>query len=573
VSEPTESGSTPVAGTAEDSVEGPQDRHKGLLRRSGVMAVGTVFSRTSGMVRSLLLTAAIGTGVFSGSFQLANVIPTSVYFLIAGGAINTIFVPQLVRAMKRDADGGEAFGQRLLTLTIVVLLLMSVAAVFAAPLLIRIWASKDLLLPENRPYYDLAVAIARWCLPQIFFYGLYTIVGQVLNARGRFGPMMWAPLLNNVISMGVFVAFMVVGNGPYIDKVTNSDVVLLGLGSTVGIAAQALCLLPLLKGVGFRLRLRFDLRGHGLTRSARLAGWSLGFVLVNQLWFVLVSRVTTGAQAQATSQGLAEGIGLTPYMSAFLILQVPHSIVTVSLVTALLPTLSSLAVEGRLREVAIDVAQALRTTAVFLAPAAAVFFTLGPLITEAVFANGNTNAADARYIGLVLAAQAPALLFFSSHYVTLRAFYSVEDQRTPVFVQVFVVAVSGGLAVAFYQTLPLAWKTLGVGIAFAVGYLFGFVVNLLILRPRLAGGLGIRSLAWHYLRTIASAAVAGALGWLCVQVLRPEFPEGRLGMLVLGGIGGTIIAAAYVVIAKLLHLGEIDQMIAMVTRRLRRTTS
>ena len=185
------------------------------------MAVGTVFSRTSGTVRALLLTAAIGTGVFSGSFQLANVIPTSVYFLIAGGAINTIFVPQLVRAMKRDADGGDAFGQRLLTLTIVVLLLMTIAAVFAAPLLIRIWASKDLLLPENRPYYDLAVAIARWCLPQIFFYGLYTILGQILNARGRFGPMMWAPLLNNVISMVVFVAFMVVGHGPYIDKVTN----------------------------------------------------------------------------------------------------------------------------------------------------------------------------------------------------------------------------------------------------------------------------------------------------------------------------------------------------------------
>ena len=548
----------------------PQSRHSGLLRRSAVMAVGTVFSRASGSVRSLLLTAAIGTGVFSGSFQLANVIPTSVYFLIAGGAINTIFVPQLVRAMKRDADGGDAFGQRLLTLTVVILLMMTIAAVFAAPLLIRVWASNDLLRPENRPYYDLAVAMARWCLPQIFFYGLYTILGQILNARGRFGPMMWAPLLNNIISMVVFAAFMVVGHGPFIDKVTDFDVMLLGLGSTIGIAAQALCLVPLLKGVGFPLLLRFDLRGKGLTRSARMAGWSLGFVLVNQLWFVLVTRITTGAQAQATSQGLTEGIGITPYMSAFLIFQVPHSIVTVSLVTALLPALSSLAAEGRMREVAIDLAQALRTTVVALAPAAAVYFALGPLLTEAVFANGNTTAGDARYIGLVLAAQAPALLFFSSHYVTLRAFYSVEDTRTPVFVQLVIVAISGGFALFFYEALPLFWKTLGVGIAFSIGYLAGFVLNLLILRRRLVGGLGMRSLAWHYLRTTVAAGGAGALGWLSAWLLRPALPDSRLSVLLLGLIGSAVVAVAYVGLAKVLRLREINQMLAIVGRRIRR---
>jgi putative peptidoglycan lipid II flippase len=556
--------------TATGVADEPQSRHTGLLRRSAVMAVGTVFSRASGSVRSLLLTAAIGTGVFSGSFQLANVIPTSVYFLIAGGAINTIFVPQLVRAMKRDEDGGDAFGQRLLTLTVVILLLMTVAAVFAAPLLIRIWASNDLLRPENRPYYDLAVALARWCLPQIFFYGLYTILGQILNARGRFGPMMWAPLLNNIISMVVFAAFMVVGHGPFVDKVTGSDITLLGLGSTIGIAAQALCLIPLLKGVGFPLLLRFDLRGKGLTKSARMAGWSLGFVLVNQLWFVLVTRITTGAQAQATSQGLTEGIGITPYMSAFLIFQVPHSIVTVSLVTALLPALSTLAAEGRMREVAVDLAQALRTTVVTLAPAAAVYFALGPLLTQAVFANGNTTTADARYIGLVLAAQAPALLFFSSHYVTLRAFYSVEDTRTPVFVQLVIVAVSGAFAFFFYETLPLFWKTLGVGIAFSIGYLAGFALNLLILRRRLVGGLAMRSLAWHYLRTAFAAAAAGAVGWLTAWLLRPVLPPGRLSVLVMGLVGSAVVGVVYIGLAKLLRLREIDQMLAMITRRLRR---
>jgi putative peptidoglycan lipid II flippase len=361
-----------------------------------------------------------------------------------------------------------------------------------------------------------------------------------------------------------------VGHGPFIDKVTDFDVMLLGLGSTIGIAAQALCLLPLLKGVGFKLRLRFDLRGKGLMRSARMAGWSLGFVLVNQLWFLLVTRITTGAQAQATSQGITEGIGLTPYMSAFLIFQVPHSIVTVSLVTALLPALSSLAAEGRMREVAIDLTQALRTTVVTIAPAAAVFFALGPLLTEAVFANGNTTTADARYIGLVLAAQAPALLFFSSHYVTLRAFYSVEDTRTPVFVQLVIVAVSGGLAFFFYETLPLSWKTLGVGIAFSTGYLVGLAVNLLILKRRLVGGLAMRPLAWHYLRTTLAAGAAGALGWGSARLLRLVLADSRLSVLIMGLVGSAVVAVTYVGLAKAVRLREIDEMLAMVNRRFRR---
>jgi putative peptidoglycan lipid II flippase len=223
-----------------------------------------------------------------------------------------------------------------------------------------------------------------------------------------------------------------------------------------------------------------------------------------------------------------------------------------------------------MREVAVDLAQALRTTVVTLAPAAAVYFALGPLLTEAVFANGNTTTADARYIGYVLAAQAPALLFFSSHYVTLRAFYAVEDTRTPVFVQLVIVAVSGGSAFFFYETLPLFWKTLGVGIAFSIGYLAGFALNLLILRRRLSGGLEMRPLAWHYLRTVVAGVAAGGLGWLTARLVRPLLPADRLSLLLLGLAAGAVVAVAYVGLAKLLRLHEIDQMIAMVLRRLRR---
>jgi hypothetical protein len=174
-----------------------------LLRSSAVMAAGTLVSRVLGFVRAILLTGLLGvTGALAAdTFATANTVPNNVYNLIAGGLLNAVLVPQIARAARHD-DGGQAFLDRLLTVALAALALVTVLVVALAPLVPAIFDDGK----WDAPTRALAVAFAFWCLPQVFFYGLYTVLGQVLNARGRFGAYMWAPVLNNIVAIGGIVA-------------------------------------------------------------------------------------------------------------------------------------------------------------------------------------------------------------------------------------------------------------------------------------------------------------------------------------------------------------------------------
>lgn len=531
-----------------------------LLRNSAVMAAATTVSRLSGFVKTLVMIAAIGTALFGDAFNVANTVPTSVYILVAGGALNSVFMPQLVRTMKRDPDGGEAFAQRLLTLVAAVLAVVAVIAVIAAPWIIRAYASDRLLDPVNRPYYDLSVQLARYCLPQIFFSGIYVVLGQVLNARDRFGPMMWAPLLNNVVAIAVFGTFMLIGGTADVARVTPAQVALLGIGSTVGIVAQALCLVPVLRSVGFRFRFRFDLRGQGLSTSVRLAVWTIGFVLINQAWLLVASRITTGAAADAKALGQAAGIGYTTYLTAYLIFQLPHSVVVVSLVTALLPQLSRAAAARDFAAMRGDFSETLRIALVSLAPAAAVFLAVGPRFTEALY--GST------FIGYVLMAFGPGLIGFSAHYISLRAFYAQEDTRTPAFVQCAVVAVSVAAALVAEQAVPLQYRTVAVAGAYGLGYWVGFGININLLRRRIGGVDGARVLRTA-VRTLLAGAASAVAGWAVASAVWHSGPAGGRAWSLLAGVAGTVaVAVVYLAAARGTRLREVNALTSMVLRRL-----
>ncbi|WP_276320644.1 murein biosynthesis integral membrane protein MurJ, partial [Phytoactinopolyspora endophytica] len=234
-------------GTAAASGEPPSPKRPSILGSSAVMAAGTVVSRLTGFGRAAVIAAALGLTLTADVFNVPNVIPNMLYVLVGGGILNSVLVPVLVRAIKNDADGGEAYSQRLFSLAVTVLLVATALAVLAAPLIIRLVVDGRYLEPEMRPYYDNMVTFARFCLPQIFFYGLYVLIGQILNAKGRFGPMMWAPILNNVVAIGVFGAYLVVFGTKSPETFESSETLLLGVGSTAGVAAQALILLPVLR--------------------------------------------------------------------------------------------------------------------------------------------------------------------------------------------------------------------------------------------------------------------------------------------------------------------------------------
>ena len=251
-----------------------------VLRSSGTMALGTVVSRATGFLRDMVLVGAIGTQVFADTYNVANTIPTIIYILI--------------RAMKQDADGGEAYAQRLVSSIGVVLAAITIAAVILAPLLVLMYAA-DYRKPDLSAEFHAATTLARYLLPQIFFLGVFTMLGQVLNARGRFGPMMWTPILNNAVVIVTGVLFMFVARGKPVtaETVTSGELRLLGIGTALGVIVQALALIPVLRRTGFHFRTRFDLRGVGLGNAYRAAAWTVLFVLVNQIGYLVIVQLAT----------------------------------------------------------------------------------------------------------------------------------------------------------------------------------------------------------------------------------------------------------------------------------------
>ena len=348
------------------------------------MAAGTVVSRISGFARGALLAAALGIQLHADVFNIANTIPNMLYILLAGGVFNAVLVPQLVRAMKYDADGGTAYTSRVITLAGLFLAGVTAILVLAAPLLMQLFLSSAYSSPELAAHRESAIDFARYCLPQIFFYGMFVLVGQVLNSRGSFGPMMWAPIANNVISVAVLGAYLAVygraadvcrGGSPasvtdsVLGPFSSGQEALLGLGSTLGIAVQLLVLLPFLRRAGYRYRPRFDFRGSGLGHTLRLGIWTVLFVIVNQIAYTVVVRIASSGTAAAVDSCDQQGAtGYTVYSSAFLLVMVPHAIATVSLATAMLPRLSAYAADHDLAALGRGVGSTLRTAYALIVP-------------------------------------------------------------------------------------------------------------------------------------------------------------------------------------------------------------
>ncbi|MDQ1625158.1 MAG: putative peptidoglycan lipid flippase [Actinomycetota bacterium] len=532
----------------------------GLLRSSSVMAAGTVFSRALGFVRSAVLAAAIGTQLVATTFNVANTVPNIIYILLAGGVLNAVFVPQLVRAMA-DRDGGQAYTDRLLTLAGLVLLVITVLATAAAPLIIRLYT------PGSWSGSDVATAtvFAFWCLPQIAFYGAYTMLGQVLNARGSFGPMMWAPILNNLVAIVtglVFIAFVTVDfENP--GALGAGAIALLGAGTTAGVLVQALVLVPVLRRTGFRYRPRFDFRGTGLGKARELAKWSLMFVFVNQIAYAVV--VNLGARVdKAAAETIAYGVGYTAYTYAYLIFILPHSIITVSVVTALLPRMSAAAAARDHATLRADLSTGWRLTAVGVVVAAAGYVALGPDLTGLLYAGAGDDGA--RYIGLVLAAFGVGLPAFSAQYLALRGFYALEDTRTPFLLQVGIASTNVLLALAAYVVLPLRWKIVGVALSYSLTYLVGLAVSSYVLRRRI-GGLDGSRVFRTYARLVAAAVPAAAAAYGVAHLVTSHVGEGARGSLVALALGGLVLVGGYLGLARLLHVEELTALVGMVRGR------
>ena len=549
-------------------------RTRALLGPSTVMATGTVVSRITGIARDIALAAALGFYLVSDAYSLGNSLPTIIYILVVGGALNAVFIPQLVRRMEKDDDGGNAYADRLITLTGSVLLALSILAVVAAPWIVDLYTPAD--YPQSQ--YDLAVAFARLCLPQIFFYGAYTMLSQVLNARGTFGAPMFAPIANNVVAITTFVLFIIVaGTSAAADgALTTGQVLLLGVGTTAGVVVQAAILVPVLGRAGYRWRPRFDWKGQGLGKAAKLAGWTVGLVLVNQITYIVITRLAAQANVDAAASG-ATAAGITTYQKAHLVFMLPHSVITISIVTALLPALSRLAHEGKLKEVGEDVAGAMRLVAALVVPIAAMLFVLGSDVSVLLFGYGAATTDQAAVMGDVVSIFMIGLVPFTLFYVLLRGFYAMEDTRTPFVVTVIFSVIMLALVLWLFAFLTDLGVTsaggpqiAGIALGYVLAYWCGFVVLWWWLAHRL-GSLQSGATAWVLLRLLIAGGiavlVAGLTRTATLDLLISDGLNTQLASLVLIMAAVIVGVPTFFFAAWLLRVREVSAAVAMVKSR------
>jgi putative peptidoglycan lipid II flippase len=546
---------------------------RSLIGSSAVMATGTVISRITGVARDIALTAALGFYLVSDAYSLGNTMPNVLYILIIGGALNAVFIPQLVRRMKDDADGGQAYADRLITLAGLVLLVFSIAAVLLAPVLVDLYATSA----YDDSQRELATAFARLCLPQIFFYGIYALLSQVLNARGRFGAPMFAPILNNVVAIATFILFIVIaGTSAAADGVLTPDqVAILGLGTTLGVALQALILIPVLMRAGYRWHPRFDWRGSGLGKAGHLAIWTLLLVIVNQAGYIVITRLATLANVNAAAAGTTPA-GLTTYQKAHLIFMLPHSVITVSIVTALLPALSRVAHSGRLTQVGADVSGAMRLVAALIIPIGAVLMITSPGIAVLLFGYGAATPDQAQLAGLITSIFMLGLLPFTLFYVLFRGFYAVEDTRTPFWASLLMNVVALGVAVPLFYAVSGGAQVAALAFGYVCGFWATFILSWILLARRL-GGLQ----SWTTVRSLLRMIIAGFIAFcvmfgveaaLSVYVTGSD-PANTLGVLidvvVLAAVGlGVYLAAAWA-----MRIHEVGDVVNLVRRKVRRRSS
>jgi putative peptidoglycan lipid II flippase len=473
--------------------------------------------------------------------------------------------------MKNDPDGGDAYAQRVVTLAALFLAFVTLVLVAAAPWVMRIFLAPDFYTPDLAEQRESVIVFARYCLPQVFFYGMFVLVGQILNARGSFGPMMWAPIANNVISAAVLVGYLVVfGSATGAEKTggyTSGQELLLGLGSTLGIAVQLLILVPYLRRAGFRFRPRFDFRGTGLGHTFRLGTWTVLFVLVNQLAYTVVVRLASGGTAAAATEGVT-GAGYSVYSSAFLVIMVPHSIVTVSLATAMLPRLSGHAAEGDLAGVSRNVASTLRQVLALIVPVAVLIPLVALDASNLVWGYG---AASTTYsdIALALALFSPGLVLFTSHYLVLRGFYALERTRTVFWVQCVIALTNVGLAFALTRDTAPGRTAAGLVLAYCGAYLVGAVGSYLLLRHVL-GGLETPVLVRFLVRLVIAVGAAGLVGWGVRALVMELLPGDGKAAAAVSVIAVTLAGAGvYLLVSRVLRIAEVGAVTRLVTSRLR----
>ncbi|HEY3648153.1 MAG TPA: murein biosynthesis integral membrane protein MurJ [Streptosporangiaceae bacterium] len=542
----------PATGARHAGTPGPAaTQRSSLIRSSAGMAVGTLVSRGTGFLRTLVLVYAVGIGALGNAYNNANTLPNTVYYLMLGGIFTSVVVPLLVRAARRDPDRGEAYAQRIFTLGALALLGVTVLATLLAGPLVDLYAGSINGPPGSHlaAEHNLMVVWAYWFIPQIFFYGMSSLIGAVLNTRGRFAAPMWAPVVNNLIVIVVgALYFVTVGVNKEPWTISPGGVQLLGIGTTLGVIAQTVALFPSLRAAGFRWRPTLGFRPGEVSEMGRMAGWMSVYVITqwagNLVVQILANKASSGVN------------GYSAYSIAWQLFQLPYAIVGISVITALLPRMSEHASARRYSLVRDDFSIGVRLASVLVVPAAIYLGVLGGPLAEVLFSYGSTSAAHARYVGEVFGLFALGLVPYMLTQLQLRVFYSFQDSKTAAFVGVITMVFGIAAALTAESLLPAAQVVAGLAIAYGFANVVGTVAGWALLLRRvgsLDGRAIARSLTRMHLATVPGVIFALAVMAGAAHVLHDPSPAYGLVVTVVGG-GGAI--ALYALCSRSLRVAE-----------------
>ncbi|HKJ12955.1 MAG TPA: murein biosynthesis integral membrane protein MurJ [Ornithinimicrobium sp.] len=538
--------------------DGPRSHSSAsLARSSALMASGTLVSRLLGLVRLALLAGAIGvTTQIANIWQTANTLPNTLYILLAGGVLNVVFVPQLTRALARE-DRGRDLTDRLITLALTVLFVLTALATAGAWLVTKLYA-----ISWTGEQLALAVALAYLCLPQIFFYGAYALLGQILNAQERFGYYMWAPVANNIVA----IAGLVVFSFRYPDAATlplgqwSPEMIwLLGGTATLGIVVQAAVLFEPVRRSGFRYRPRWGFRGVGLGAASRMAMWTLAVIAVSQLGLLLASNVLNRAVV------LQPGVpGKFVYDNAFLIFILPHSLIATSLLTAMLPQLSRAAAADDRATLSYQYRHGLRLLATAMVPIAVAMIVLAPEVTALLLLLSGSEATEAT--AQVVMILTLGLVPYGMYLLSQRIFHAYQEGRPPFQLQLVITGIAIG-AITAAAFLPPQLTAFGVAGGQAAGQLAAAVLGVMWVRRRV-GSTSMADVRRTYLRAFAAALIS-ALPTLAVQYAVDTRLDGKVAALATLVLGGLVFVVVYAFVAHRLGVRELAEVAAPLLRRVR----
>lgn len=497
----------------------------GLVRSSAVVGIGTGLSRVTGLLRTAALTYALGATVVADGYNLANTTPNIVYDLILGGILSATLVPVFVDRFEHDDEDGVS---AVVTVTVVVLVAITAVAVLAAPLILQIYTWN-----KHGPAADelerVGVPLLRLFLPQILFYGLTALATAILNARRRFAAPAYAPVLNNVVVIVVLLWFAQrAGHGPTVDRVVNDRhlLLLLGFGTTAGIVVMTLALWPSIRSAGVRVRWRFQPRDPAVRKVASLSGWTLGYVVANQI-----------ALAIALALAARRDGDVSAFTYAFVFFQLPYGLFAVSIMTTFTPDLASAASRGDFPRFSERFALGTRLITLVVLPASVGYILLARPLVAALLARGSFGGTSPIVTADVLTNFAIGLVGFSVYLFTMRAFYALHDTRTPFVLSLLQTSTYVVLAVLLHRSYGVQ----GIAFAYSVAYLGSAIVALLVLRRRI-GRLGGTQLLSAFTRIVAATAVMAAAVWLS-RAVGSDHGAGAVTRVVVGILVGTVVYA------------------------------